>query len=191
MISGSSFDIHGSGVAIVEISIQCIENDNSRNVNDFWAGDKWKSPEAWLLVNGTEQWSYNSSAVKWSSGNQYLIRTRATDNAENLEHPGTGILFNYDDSPPEQLTIQINNGEEFTQKTDINLSLHAVDFGSGCAQMSFSIDDFGWSDWEPFTSTWSFSLPSNDGVKNVYFKVIDHAGNIAESVFEQTQTKLP
>jgi hypothetical protein len=32
MISGSSFDIHGSGVANVEISIKCVKNDNSRKM---------------------------------------------------------------------------------------------------------------------------------------------------------------
>ncbi|WP_455391979.1 Kelch repeat-containing protein [[Eubacterium] cellulosolvens] len=189
-ISGSSFDIHGSGVANVEISIKCIKNDNTRageaNINDFWAGDKdkWKSAEAWLPALGTEQWSYNSSSIQWSTGNRYLIRSRAIDNAGNLESPGSGIVFNYDNSPPEQLSIQINNGEEFTQTTEVNLTLHAVDVGSGCTQMVFSIDGLNWSNWEPFAAEKAFTLTTNDGVKTVYFKVMDRAGNIAEPVYD-------
>ncbi|TBL71075.1 S-layer homology domain-containing protein [Paenibacillus thalictri] len=49
--------------------------------------------------------------------------------------------------------------------------------GSGVDKMQFSNDNVNWSGWEPFSETKSWILADGDGVKTVYMRLIDKAGN--------------
>jgi hypothetical protein len=177
-ISGYSKDIGGSGVGRVEISLQ------KTSTNEYWDGANWGSNESWLAAIGTEKWSYNTSKVQWSTGDEYKINSRAIDNTDNKELPGLKSTFKYDASPPEQLSIYINKGNEYTTETNVNLAVYGEDFGSGISDMSFSLDGLIWSAWEPFTSERSYTLPNTDGENTVFFKVRDYANNIGESAFD-------
>ena len=185
-ISGNSIDIGGSGVKEIKISIMCKKDricwDSGPRENQYWDGTAWTSEEFWLAVTGTNQWSYNTSTITWTTGDHYLICSRAYDIGGNQETPNKGTTFMYDAAPPENLGIYINNGEEFTRTTSEILSLTAEDIGSGISQTSLSTDGLIWSSWETFNSTRSFELISGDGEKTVYFRVRDYAGNIAEPV---------
>ncbi|HZH62172.1 MAG TPA: immunoglobulin-like domain-containing protein, partial [Metabacillus sp.] len=84
-----------------------------------------------------------------------------------------------DTTPPEgQFTI--NNGAEFTNKSNVTLSLEAKDDLSGVYQTRYSTDAKEWSNWEEFKSTKELTLPSGDGEKKVFVEFKDHAGNISE-----------
>jgi hypothetical protein len=183
-ISGSALDVDSSGLAEVELNIKCtIDNDNidgSEKGNDYWSGSTWDSDEVWLLASGTEQWSYNTSNILWSTGNQYSIRSRAVDKKGNAEEPGHGISFFFDEQKPEHISIQINNNDEFTTITEVGLFLQASDVGSGVSEMSFSLDGSNWMNWEKFNNNRSFILPIGDGNKSISFRVRDHTGNIAD-----------
>ena len=177
-ITGSSLDKGGSGIDIIEISIT-----RARDYM-YWDGTSWGLDECWLLAIGKYQWYYNIRNNPWSTGYQYVINSRAIDNASNLEVPGMSKTFKYDDQPPELLSIDINNGDKYTTSTDVILSLSSKDIDSGLSQMSFSIDGYEWSDWEPFNHTRAFNLPEGDSEKSVYFRTRDNASNIAELVFD-------
>ncbi|TBL71073.1 S-layer homology domain-containing protein [Paenibacillus thalictri] len=49
--------------------------------------------------------------------------------------------------------------------------------GSGVDKMQFSNDNVNWSGWEPFSETKSWTLEDGDGMKTVYMRLIDKAGN--------------
>ncbi len=187
-ISGNAVDIGGSEVKEVKINIKCTKDyapwDGGAEDNENWDGSKWTTSETWLLATGTQMWSYNTSKILLKTGDHYTICSRAIDLTGNMETAGPGTTFMYDATPPENLGIYINNGEEYTATTGAVLSLTAEDLGSGVSQVSFSTDGLIWSSWENFNSTRNFNLQTGDGEKTVYLRVIDHAGNIAEPVSE-------
>jgi len=125
---------------------------------------------------------YDSSMIPYSTGNEYLISCRGSDTAGNLEVPAGGSSFMFDSMQPANLSIYLNNGDEYTRSNKVILSLQAEDIGSGVSQMTFSTDNCEWSDWVPFCNEINFTFPANDGEKTVYFRVKDYAGNIAEPV---------
>ncbi|WP_455392239.1 vWA domain-containing protein [[Eubacterium] cellulosolvens] len=176
-ITGRSIDPGGAGVDAVEITI--------RRTTDsyYWDGQWWGLTEAWLPVLGTSSWAYNSSQVLWISDINYTIRARASDKVGNLESPGLGNTFMYDDIPPTQ-EIVINNDEKYTNKTLVMLSLHGTDSGSGVELMAFSTDELTWTTWEQFTPNKSYHFTSGDGEKSLYLRLQDRAGNIAEPDFD-------
>jgi hypothetical protein len=186
-ISGSSIDFGGSGLNKTQISISCtkdyIEWDSGAKENEYWDGTKWISTEFWLPTTGTNTWSYDTSNLPWTTGDHYTIRSSAIDNTDNVEIPNQEITFMFDDQPPENLGIYLNNNDPYTSSPNIILTLQGEDIGSGIAQMSFSTDNNVWSDWEPFKTNRSYKLSTGDGNKTIYFRVGDYTGNIAEPVF--------
>ncbi len=179
MIAGNSVDVgsFGSGIIKVEISIKKLED------NIYWRTSGWSTEEYWLVVNGKSDWTYDTNNILWFSDTYYLIRSRATDMVGNVEHPSQGNTFMYDNKPPKQ-SIIINNDEMYTNSTTVILSLDGEDSGSGVSVLAYSLDDKHWSSWEPFVNERSYTLTTQDGEKNIYFRVQDLAGNIANSVFD-------
>ena len=174
-ISGPTVDLGGSGVRSVEINIMQIPD------KVYWNGIGWDFDETWITVTGTDQWFYDSSEIQWINDTYYIIRARASDIVGNIEHPGFGNIFMYDNKPP-VISIIINNDEAYTRIADAELSLTSKDTGSGVSEMGFSNDGVSWSSWEPFNITRDFLLTRGDGEKVVYLRVRDCAGNIAKPV---------
>jgi parallel beta-helix repeat protein len=108
------------------------------------------------------------------------IYFKAKDKANNTAVEHDSIIL--DTTPPNQLSIIINNGNYQTNNTIVKLSLFAFDSLSGVSQMSFSEDGENWSNWEYYTVTKLLNLSSGDGIKTIYFKVKDLVGNIADPV---------
>jgi hypothetical protein len=85
LISGGAVDYSGSGLKRVEIIIKNL------NTSKYWTGATWSGSQTWLKVSGTTSWSYNTSTVNWSTAT-YLIRSKATDNKNNIELPSHGTV---------------------------------------------------------------------------------------------------
>jgi len=70
-ISGIAIDpSNGSGINEIEISIKRLSD------NYHWDGYKWMPLKIWLLANGNNEWSYDSSNIIWTTGIQYQIQSR-------------------------------------------------------------------------------------------------------------------
>ncbi len=171
-ISGSASVQSRASLQRVEISIKQV------NADSYWHGTAWKSGEHWLLATGTESWTYDSSSVLWSTDTYYNIRSKAIDDEDNEELPADGSTYMFDNVPPQNLNIEINNGAEYTKSRSVTFSLDGEDSGSGIEQMAFSTDGTEWSTWETFSDTKTFDLPSGEGEKIVYLRGKDKAGNI-------------
>jgi hypothetical protein len=93
-----------------------------------------------------------------------------------------------DTLPPINLSIIINNNTDYTNTTTVTLTLHAEDNTSettdisGVYQMQFSNDGTTWTEPQPYTETKTYTLPTPDSLKIIYFRVCDTAGNFATSV---------
>jgi len=77
-------------------------------------------------------------------------------------------------------SIEINNDTQYTKLTVVTLNLTATDSESGLSQMQFSNDGSNWSSPEPYATTKTWTLTPGDGIKTVYVKYKDTAGNWSE-----------
>jgi hypothetical protein len=172
-IEGTAEDGSGSGIFSVELAIQRLEDEL------YWTGLGWESDLTWLPTVGTTVWSYDSTAVPWTSDKWYRLETRASDLTDNTEFEGPSRKFMFDNSAP-GFSFSINKDASLTNSPKVSLSISASDQGSGLDMLALSTDGTFWSNWQPFAEELSYDLPGGDGIKNVYLKIMDHAGNIAE-----------
>jgi len=73
-------------------------------------------------------------------------------------------------------TITINGGAASTNSTSVTLTLSCSD-AYGCSQMQFSNDDVTYSTPGAYAATKAWTLTSGDGIRTVYVKFKDTAGN--------------
>lgn len=174
-IYGNATDIGGSCIEKVEISIIRINN------GQYWSGKSWDLEKQWLTAEGTDEWTFNSSEVEWVSDKYYTVSSRVTDNAENIESSWRSVSFMFDNTPPGQ-SFTINGDSEFTNNSNVELSLDFWDSGSGVVEMSFKNDEEDWTLWESINFSKSFNLTSGNGAKYVSFRVKDRVGNIGKPI---------
>jgi N-acetylneuraminic acid mutarotase len=94
------------------------------------------------------------------------------------------------DTTPASGTMLINNGRPFCSSTSVTLQLDFSDADSGLgtgSQMCFSNDGATYSAPIAYASTASWTLTSGDGLKTVYAKVKDAAGNWCAPVTAQVR----
>ena len=76
--------------------------------------------ESWKNASSVNPWSYTSS-FSFSDGENYLITSRATDNASNVESPGVGVgnTWTYDLTAPVSVVTIPTDGENTNSLTII------------------------------------------------------------------------
>jgi len=125
-LSGTASDGSGcSGIDKVEVSIQ---RDSDHK---YWNGAIWGSTETWLSTSGTTAWTKSSGLPTWQSCEGYTVRSRATDNATNVETPTAGNSFDYDAQAPSSTVTTPANGQWYN--STFSLSGTASDGGSSCS----------------------------------------------------------
>jgi hypothetical protein len=105
------------------------------------------------------------------------VYARITDKANNTCSPFAKKIV-LDTEPPE-CSVMINDNATYTNSKDISLNITGLDMLSGVSEMSFSVDMEEWSPWQLFDFTKTYILSGDDGIKIVYLRVRDGAGNIA------------
>lgn len=156
----------------------------------FWHNTDFTIPLSATDENGVYMTYYrinNGTTKSVSNNGQPLITTEGVintleywsvdsfGNVESPHHVITGIKL--DKSPPTG-SILINQGEAYTNLTEVSLTLSAEDSVSGISQMQFSNDNSTWSSWESYSTSKSWSLQSGDGIRNVFVQYRDLAGLI-------------
>ena len=86
-------------------------------------------------------------------------------------------------------SILINSGDEMTTVNAVTLNISAQDATTAVVQMMLSNDGvFDIEAWEPYVSLRkNWVLPAINGIRRVYAKVKDEAGNISEVFFDEIQ----
>jgi hypothetical protein len=79
-------------------------------------------------------------------------------------------------------SITINDGDESTNSSSVTLSLTYSDATSGVDQVRYSSDGvWDTENWELPSSTRTWTLTSDEGLKTVYYQVMDTAGLISQT----------
>ncbi|MHA2185738.1 MAG: hypothetical protein ACXAAI_12135, partial [Promethearchaeota archaeon] len=136
--------------------------DKVRFSNDAILWTDWEDPantRAWTLLVGDSP----SKTV------YYEVKNNA------------GLIFQTSDSIGLDTTdpmglILINGGDIWTNSTSVTLSLNYDDATSGVYQVRYSNDGSSWSTWEGPNGTKSWVLSMGEGLKNVYYEILDNAG---------------
>lgn len=170
VIAGTAADV-GSGVHRVEISI-----DNG----------------PWVVASGTLSWSYTWSPI--GSDGVHTIRSRAVDNAGNVESPGASITVTVDNGAPSSTITQPLSGQVISDSF-IQFTGTAFDAVSGVANVRLTIrrgiDGWYWNGgaWSPGVTwlstdgpvaSWSYTwsdLPIVGGI-TVVSRAEDNLGNV-------------
>ncbi|MBN1935987.1 MAG: Ig-like domain repeat protein [Anaerolineae bacterium] len=84
----------GSDVGYVDITIRRSSD------NQYWSGAAWVAGETWLRATDTYNWQYAFALANLTDGVTYTVRSRATDNADNVETTIGQNTFTYSGSGP-------------------------------------------------------------------------------------------
>ncbi|MDI6791473.1 MAG: Ig-like domain-containing protein, partial [bacterium] len=181
-ISGTATD-NLAGVTSVEITIR--RNSDGQ----YWNGSTWQGSESWRSATGTNTWIYTWPAV---GSDLYTVRSRATDEAGNIESPGDSISFTYDISAPSSTVTTPANGAALAGLANI-LGTASDDFLLAQVQVNIRRDTDGlywqcasanWGYTQAWctatgTTSWSYPWPvTGDGSFTVRSRAQDQAGNI-------------
>ena len=112
-----------------------------------------------------------------------LIEVVVLDGANNESTPALSRNLVLDTVVPTLSSASINGGAAVTTSTTVGLTIGATDDRSGLAQyqLSEAVDFSGGTTtaWTAWTPTPSYTLSAGDGIKTVYARVRDTAGNIS------------
>jgi YD repeat-containing protein len=149
----SAYDVH-SGVAQMRF-----QND----------GEGWS---AWIPYATTASWPLRDEDGTRTVAAQFR-------DAVGNESAVAADAIALDRQPPTG-AIQINANALLTNRRTVTLTLGVSDQGaSGLGQMRFQNDGEGWSAWEPYAATRSWTLRDADGPRTVTVEISDNAGNTA------------
>ncbi len=146
-------------------------------------------------LSGCSQARFSNNNVNWSGWESYtgnkVWRLSGGDGLKTVyvqfrDAAGNASLIQSDtialDTTMLAGTILINEGDAYTNSPSVALSLSCVDAQSGCASMQFSNDNVLWSGWEAFKTIKMWQLNGGDGIRTIYIRLKDRAGNISPSV---------
>jgi len=115
-----------------------------------------------------------------STDGSHLVQFYSVDIASNVGGTNS-TAFKIDSTPPGG-AVAIQGGAAYANKTDVNLTSQASDAISGVDQFRFSDDGVTWGSWESWqnlSDSMSWNLQIGDGLKTVFFQIMDNASNVA------------
>jgi hypothetical protein len=174
---------NGTGLKKVEIQIENL------NAELFWNGSAFTTQKCWLIPEGIEIWSYNTGKIKWVSGTTYKIRSRAFDNAGNIETPAQSKSFTFDNdevifSNPNPLpTKEFSTGE-----VEVGITISDNTSGVNVSNIKYSTSINSGETWSSWKSVEGFqngkivdiklNLTFPNGTENrIRWRAYDIAGN--------------
>lgn len=145
------------------------------DVTPTWSAPSGVSYTATISFNGGAA-QLCSSGTPLSAEGTYVLVVTATVAGGN--QAPTTIGFTIDKTAPTG-SLQINSGASYTGSQAVTLTLAASDgAGSGVSHMLLSnASDFSGGSWEPFSTPRAWTLNAGNGLKSVYGKLRDKAGN--------------
>jgi len=142
--------------------------------------------------SGLSQMQFSTDNVSWSAWETYATSKNWTlaagDGVKTVyarfRDVATNVSVTYSDTITLDGTlptgsITVDGGAANTPDAAVDLTLSASDGGSGVSQMQFSNDGLAWSTWEAYSASKSWTLLAGDGIKIVYVRYRDGAGNVS------------
>lgn len=132
------------------------------------------SDESWITVtsgaSGTGNGTVNYSVTSFSGSSPRTGTLSIAGQAASVRQMHTA------DTTAPSGSVFIDSGAPFTNDTTVALALACSD-NFECFAMQFSNDNVTYSDSEPYGPAKAWTLPTGSGVKTVYAKFRDTAGN--------------
>ena len=155
----------------VELTLSA--KDNVSGVSDMQFSNDGSIWSSWAPYAKTQEW-----ALSPGDGPK-TVYVRVKDKASNEGAVVTASVI-LDTMAPSSLSIAVNGGAAMTNSTKVSLVLGATDLTSGVSDMALSENGVVWGNWMPYTSKMTYTLSDQNGPRQIYFKVRDKAGNLAE-----------
>jgi len=149
---------------------------------------KMKFSNDGVVFSSEEDYATSKAWALTTNEGTKVVYVRYKDNADNwsgLTSISDTIIL---DTTPPTGTISINSGAVYTSTTSVTLTLSASDplagtaTGSGVSKMQFSSNGVDWNSEEDYATSKSWTLTTGDGLKTVYVKYKDNAGNWSVSI---------
>ncbi|MFX1391586.1 MAG: hypothetical protein ACFE9Z_16095, partial [Promethearchaeota archaeon] len=119
-------------------------------------------------------WEDASATRAWNLSSGEGIKTVYYEIKDNVAYISQFIdTIGLDTTPPTG-SININSGDEWTNSTNVMLSLSYEDSISGVLEVRYSNDNVIWTAWETPNATRAWFLSAGDGIKTVYYEVKDN-----------------
>lgn len=192
----STDDAENTGSASVKVTLDTTApTTTDSGIDSLWhnspvtvtltATDATSGPDkTYYSTDNTTPTIVYTSPFTISTEGTYTIKYYSLDKAGNPETTKTAANEVRLDKTTPTGSIEINNDGQYTNSTNVTLTLSAQDEqgGSGLDEMSFSDDNATWSAPEIYAVTKAWTLPSGDGAKTVYVEFSDVAGNWSDAV---------
>ena len=139
---------------------------------------KWSTSASDSIAEGAgTSWTTDGMTTIPASDGTYYLYLRSY-NFAGVGNGSTKIgAFVFDSAVPTGASVVINGGAATTSTIGVTLALSATDSLSGMDKMSFSNDNVAWSTPEAYGTSKSWNLSADGGLKTVYVKFTDKAGN--------------
>ncbi len=131
-------------------------------------GTSWSG---WLDYNGSD--TNYAWTLAPGDGTKYVYVTCKNDAGLEASDNNTITL---DTTAPTGVVITINDGAQYTNSTSVTIDTNAYDATTVVCQ--YSLDNVNWTTISCTSTNLAVTLPSGDGVKEIYFKATDAAGNV-------------
>jgi hypothetical protein len=148
--------------------------------------------------------SFSQDLVKWTGWETYKetkgisltgqdgekwVYVRFTDSGKVQVSDIYGDSIILDRKKPVGVVL-INGGAYITNDSVVRVTVNAVDELSGVQKIEISTDNVNWQAYDPNST---YQLTEGDGVKKVYVKVYDNAGNMSSTLIDSIvlDTKPP
>jgi hypothetical protein len=115
------------------------------------------------------------------------------DKVGNISEAIEDIII-LDTTKPVIQFVKINNGDDYTKSQNVKLTVNASDSYTGMKDLYISNDNHNWTKVSYQSNEVDWALSNGDGIKTVYVKVSDTAGNISsvmtDTIFFDTTKPL-
>lgn len=150
--------------AVVDLSLRAegAEFMKISTVEGFY-GAKWRKYDTALV---------NLPLENFSDG-EYKVTVQFMDKAKNVSHTVSDKII-VDTASPSYCQVTINRNEPFAIAPEVMLQLRALEVQS---MMLSNFPDFKGATWEPYRTEKPWKFEKSDGVKTVYARFRDAAGN--------------
>ncbi|NYZ77767.1 hypothetical protein H0O02_05655, partial [Candidatus Micrarchaeota archaeon] len=119
-----------------------------------WSGwEPYSTRRVWTLTQGEET--------------KYVYYECKKTNGDTEGPASASIIFSsIPPDPPTDLSITINDGDDYTTSKRVHLRLRA----ENANECRYQQDDYGWTTWEDYTTSRDLTLQGGDGLKTIYYQ---------------------
>ncbi len=133
--------------------------------SSLWTTERWETPSPTKTLT-----------LPLSDGAK-TIYYQVKDNAGLISTTYSDTIIMDTTSPTG--SIKINEGAAYTTTNTVTIYTTSADATSGVAQIRFSNDKTTWTPWETYSTTKSWAVTANDGLKTVCYQIRDNAGLVS------------